>query len=194
MTTKRASLLILFQKPQEFGPCADYLHSTCNFNETCQFAANMSLLSHRVNVLMRTLDPTHYHDAEELKKRLSKMYPGYGAIAHLDKLVYDGREVLWNVLSDLHTDRQDPVFGWAILCTFGDFKGGHIYLPNLGLRMRMQPGDIVFIKGRVLRHKVEEWTGGQRICVPHFTHTSVWKMVKELGDRLGANVDTEGDD
>jgi len=55
--------------------------------------------------------------------------------------------------------------------------------------MRMQPGDIVFLKGRVVRHLIEDWTGGQRISVPHFTHTSTWKMVAELADRLGADED-----
>jgi hypothetical protein len=154
----------------------------------------MTLLSHRVNVLTRTLDPVHYHDAEELKRRLSEMYPGYEAIALLDNLVYDGREVLWNVRSQLHSDRQDPVFSWAILCIFGDFKGGYLYMPNLGLRIRMEPGDIVFIKGRVLRHEVEEWSGGQRISVPHFTHTSVWKMVKEIEDQLDTDEGTIDDE
>jgi hypothetical protein len=157
-----------------------------------RFAKNMTLLAHRVNVLLRTLDPAHYQDAEELKRRLQKMYPGYEAISLLDDLVYDGREVLWNVRSGEHTDRQDPPFGWAILCAFGDYKGGYVYLRNLGLRIRLEPGDIVFIRGRVLRHKIEEWSGGQRISIPHFTHTSIWKMVKELEGRYGS-VDDAAD-
>ena len=155
----------------------------------------LTLLSHRVNVLTRTLDPDHYYDAVELKEQLCQMYPGYKAISMLDNLVYDGREILWNVRSEMHTDQQDPVFGWAILCIFGgDYEGGEIYLPNVGLRMRMQPGDIVFVKGRVIRHLIEDWTGGQRISVPHFTHTSTWKMVAELADRLGADEGEPGDD
>jgi len=154
----------------------------------------LTLLSHRVNVLTRTLDPDHYQDAEELKRRLREMYPGYDSICMLDNLVYDGREILWNVRSEIHTDRQDPIFGWAILCVFGgNYEGGEIYLPNVGLRMRMQPGDIVFLKGRVVRHLIEDWTGGQRISVPHFTHTSTWKMVAELADRLGADEDETED-
>jgi len=68
----------------------------------------LTLLSHRVNVLTRTLDPDHYQDAEELKRRLREMYPGYDSICMLDNLVYDGREILWNVRSEIHTDRQDP--------------------------------------------------------------------------------------
>lgn len=156
--------------------------------------SDIPLLGHRVNVLTKTLDPNHYYDAEELKARLSKMYPGYAAIAHLDNLVYDGREILWNVRSELHTDQQDPLFGWAILCLFGDFKGGHLYLPNIGLRIRAEPGDIVFLKGRVVHHLIEDWTGSQQISVPHFTHTSVWKMVKQIGDRLKADEGSGEDD
>jgi hypothetical protein len=156
----------------------------------------LQLLFHRVNVLMKNLDPTHYQDAQELKKCLMEMHPAYAALAQEDTdiLVYDGLEVLWNVWSQLHCDQQDPIFSWAALCIFGGpFTGGMLYMPNVGLRVRMQPGDIIFIKGRVVRHCVEDWTGGQRISIPIFTHTSIWKMVKELADRLQPDEAT-GDD
>jgi hypothetical protein len=93
-----------------------------------------------------------------------EMHPAHAALAQEDTdiLVYDGLEVLWNVWSQLHCDQQDPIFSCAALCIFGGtFTGGMLYMPNVGLRVHMQPGDIIFIKGRVVRHCVEEWTGGQ---------------------------------
>ena len=123
------------------------------------------------------------------------MHPSHEAISMLDNLVYDGCEILWNVSSEIHTDQQDPLFGWATLCVFGgNYQGGEIYFPNVGLHICMQPGDIVFLKGHVIFHLIKEWTGGQHISVPHFTHTSTWKMVAELADQLGADEGELRDD
>jgi len=172
---------------EKFGPCADTVK---NFNAVAELKSKLQLLFHRVNVLLRTIDPTHYQDAEILKKYLSELHEGYALLAQNDCLVYDGMEVLWNVCTQLHTDRQDPIFSWACLCIFGGpFQGGEIYLPNVGLCIPMQPGDMVFLKGRVVRHVIKEWSGQQRISIPIFTHTSIWKMVKELADRLKPDED-----
>ena len=50
-----------------------------------------------------------------------------------------------------------------------------IFFPQLNLRVCLLPGDFVLIRGRVLEHMIEEWDGGQRISIPHFTHTSLWR-------------------
>ena len=52
-------------------------------------------------------------------------------------------------------------------------KGGNIYFPELGLMVSLQPEDFVIMRRRVITHGIERWKGGQRISIPHFTHTSV---------------------
>jgi hypothetical protein len=34
----------------------------------------------------------------------------------------------------------------------------------------------VALRGRVVPHEIEEWVG-QRITMPHFTHSSVWRAM-----------------
>ena len=94
-----------------------------------------------------------------------------------DLLIYEDHEILYNRTSTLHTDSSDPQNGWAILTAFGTFKGGYVRLPNLGLRIRLEPGDAIALRGRVIPHEVEAWDGGQRISIPHFTHSSVWRSM-----------------
>jgi hypothetical protein len=66
--------------------------------------------------------------------------------------------------------------GYAGLYAAGDFKtGGHVFFPRLRLRVRLLPGDFILIRGRVLEHEIEAFDGGQRISIPHFTHTSLWR-------------------
>jgi hypothetical protein len=45
------------------------------------------------------------------------------------------------------------------MATLGYHKGGYLVLPELGLHVRLEPGDIVLIKGRMLHHFVEDWEG-----------------------------------
>lgn len=94
-----------------------------------------------------------------------------------DLLIYEDHEILYNRTSTLHTDSSDPQNGWAILTAFGTFKGGYVRLPNLGLHIRLEPGDAIALRGQVIPHEVEAWDGGQRISIPHFTHSSVWRSM-----------------
>ena len=138
---------------------------------------NLRLLSHRINAILKFADPEHYSQLLVVKAKLEEMIPSYKSLCAIDPVLYEGRELLFNRLSGLHTDSQDPPLAWAILTAFGEFKGGYIFLPNLELRIRLEPGDIVLIRGRVVPHLIEDWTGGQRISIPHFTHSSVWRTV-----------------
>jgi hypothetical protein len=101
-------------------------------------------------------------------------------LCQLDPLIYEGRELLWNRSSGLHTDSQDPPLGWAILAAFGDFTDGVIELPNLGLKIRYGPGDVVAIRGKVIPHEVPDTYKGQRISIPHFTHSTTWRAVGNM--------------
>lgn len=67
----------------------------------------LDLLLEHVNVLMESLDPKHYQEAQELKAKLSEHFPVYKDLSSINRLFYEGREVLWNVQSVDHFDKQD---------------------------------------------------------------------------------------
>ena len=39
---------------------------------------------------------------------------------------------------------------------FGNFTGGHLQLPQLGCEINLQPRDILFVRSKLLWHKVSE--------------------------------------
>lgn len=154
----------------------------------------LSPIGHRANEFLRFIDLKHFRKAQKLRKKVETMFPWTKAFGVVDPCVYEGKEILLNVQSLLHTDRFDPQYSWSIIYCAGSHTGGYLYLPHLGLRIRMLPGDMVMIRGRVLKHMVEKWSGGQRISIPHFTHSSVWRMMK-MDAMVGAEEDgKEGDD
>lgn len=96
------------------------------------------------------------------------------ALAAIDPLIYEGREILFNRVSPEHTDRLDPEYGWAVLCAFGNNDPVQFNLPQLNLNISFKPGDMIAIRGRGLKHRTSRWNAGQRIVIPHFTHSKVW--------------------
>lgn len=159
-------------------PSADMLGKGYIFNASMQLIKGLGPLAHRVNSFLAHADPKHYAEAQAVRKQLCASVASYNAICAIDPLVYEGREVLYNSFFDTHTDSPDPHLTWAILAGAGDFTGGWVSFPHLGLRLRLNAGDMVAIRGRVVPHAVDKWSTGQRICIPHFSHSSVWKTVK----------------
>ncbi|KAI5825013.1 hypothetical protein K523DRAFT_251954 [Schizophyllum commune Tattone D] len=96
------------------------------------------------------------------------------ALNTIDPLLLHGRVVLFNRKTPAHTDRQDPMRGWAVLVALGDFSGGDVCLPDLKATLRLHPGDAIFLRGRALKHAIGDWDEGQRISIAHFTHKSTW--------------------
>lgn len=121
------------------------------------------------------MDPQFHANLTQLRTAMEKKHVISECMNSVDPLLPEGREFIFNRKSGLHRDNHDPKLAYAVILTAGNFKGGYISIPLLKLRIRLEPGDLVLIRGRVLEHEIEEWEGGQRISMPHFTHTSMWR-------------------
>lgn len=137
---------------------------------------NLSSLSTSVNEVVRIADPVFHGHQQLLRKAVEEAHPIATCMNAIDPLLFEGREILFNRRSGVHRDSQDPQLAYAGLFAAGNFtEGGELELPDLKLTLRLKPGDFVLIRGRVLQHGIRDWDGGQRICIPHFTHTSLWR-------------------
>lgn len=157
-------------------PSSDILQTGRAFSQTTHFLKKMKGLSERINEAIRLTDPEFHQSLLQLREAALKKHPIFEALNAIDPLLLEGRELLFNRLSGIHRDSLDPILGWAGLYAAGYYtSGGYLYIPPLKLRIRFQPGDFVLIRGRVVEHAIQEWSGGQRISIPHFTHTSLWR-------------------
>lgn len=156
-------------------PAGDMLSSGMILSETCELFKSLELVSHCVNTVLKIVDPIFHTNLMHLHTMMKQKYAIAKCMNAIDPLLLESQEVLYNRLSGLHFDRQDPKLAYAVLLMAGSFKGGHIWILLLKLRIRLEPGDMVLIQGRVLGHQIKEWEGGQRISILHFTHTSMWR-------------------
>ena len=129
-----------------------------------------------INQVIRVIDLQFFTALSQLCEVSQEKHPSLAIWAGIDPLMMEGRELLFNRLSGRHVDSQDPQLAYAGLYAAGNFtSGGYLYFHQLSLRVRLLPGDFVLLRGRVLEHEIEAWEGGQRISIPHFTHTSLWR-------------------
>jgi hypothetical protein len=186
--------LSALQKANDLTISSDIIKSGKNFVAKCKSLHNLQLLAHRINEVIHHNDPIHYGHACQVRQHIEKKFPFTRTTGAIDMLTYEGRQILFNVRSPEHSDRQDPKRSWALLAGLGYHREGYLVLPELGLRIRLEPGDILAIRGRIFRHYLEDWTGGQRICIPHYTHSSIWRLAG-MGHLVGLEtLPTESED
>jgi hypothetical protein len=146
------------------------------FARTAELYREFDLLSKKINETISLVDPSFFSALSQLSEVSKAKHSSLAVWASIDPLLMEGRELLFNRRSGRHRDSQDPPLAYAGLYAAGNFtSGGSLYFHQLNLRVHLLPGDFVLLRSRVLEHEIESWEGGQRIGIPHFTHTSLWR-------------------
>lgn len=157
-----------------------------DFKSLESFVQGTNGLSEKINEFTSYLD-SPFHSGLRNLRNFTNRYPDVKLFADADSLLMEGRSLIFNRQTSRHIDGRDLVSGWQVIVAGGHFSsGGSVCIPRLGLRLRLLPGDMVMIRGRILAHEIEPWKGGQRVSLVNFTHESVWKyaeniLAKELG-------------
>ena len=141
--------------------------------------SEFKIVAKRLNNVLNILDPEAASQYKQLKDVAMKELDYLRAIGNLDPCYWQGRVILFNRQTPPHRDTLNPPAEWTPLHAAGSFTGGgSLYIHDLNLRLRYLPGDLIFLRGRLLRHSVEPWEGGQRISAAYFSHESFWRYFK----------------
>lgn len=140
--------------------------------------SELHLVSHRVNSLIKYVDEAHYKALVELRAEAERLHKFFKVMGTDDPLLMEGRELMYNRQTPLHSDSSDPKKGWAVLVIVGKFKGSALHIPCLNLHTSYTEGTMIMVRGKVLPHEVEAFLDGQWICIAHFTHKSLWDACK----------------
>jgi hypothetical protein len=87
--------------------------------------------------------------------------------------VFSGIEVISNRVTPLHRDPKAAPTMYDFLVSAGNHQEAWLDLPDVNAKLAYNPGTVVAVCGRVLRHGVEKWIGGERICFAHFIRDAV---------------------
>jgi len=92
--------------------------------------------------------------------------------------VWSGFSLIVNRKTFFHRDVGAAPMDYDLLFSSGTHQQCTLDVQDLGLRLSYLPGTGVAIAGKVLRHGVRTWEGGERICQARF-------MKDAVHDRLG---------
>jgi hypothetical protein len=156
-------------------------------------------LTEAISILFGALDKNLRNQYRLLTSRLP---PEIGVRTAPSEL-FTLRAVLVNVLSEPHTDDGDWIAGMSWLAVFGKFRGGHLCLPQLGIKVPMPHGSITGMRGAELQHHVDKWDGTSRVSIVHTFQeamrrglaqedkaTREWKPFTKSGQRSGVKLPT----
>jgi len=142
--------------------------------------SEFTILTTRLNQVLGLLDPGAADQYKNLRAVAASGMEYLQGINTLDPSYWQGRVILFNRQTPCHRDARNPPAEWTPLHAAGSFtKGGNLFIHELNLRLRYLPGDLIFLRGCLLSHSVEPWSGGQRISVAYFSHESFWKYFNQ---------------
>ncbi|KAG8794829.1 hypothetical protein FRC12_021153 [Ceratobasidium sp. 428] len=127
--------------------------------------------------------PESYKAHLQMRAALEERLPAVKAMATNNPNVMSGTSYIYNRRTRLHTDRKEGKRGISPLVVMGDCTTGYLALPRLRIKIKYLPRALVFIRGRLLDHKVMGWNGeGNRICLAHFNHETEWRNSECVAD------------
>jgi hypothetical protein len=88
-----------------------------------------------------------------------------------------GISVISNRATLCHLDINGHKEWYDFLVAAGTYTGCWLRLPDLDLRLEYLPGTVVALNGRILRHEVVEWDGGDRVCYAHWVRPSLLRAL-----------------
>ena len=87
--------------------------------------------------------------------------------------IFSGIEVIVNRITPPHRDSQAAPPVYDLLVSAGTHEEAWFDLPDIQTRLSYNPCTVVALSGKVLRHGVAGWVGGERICLAHFIRDNI---------------------
>ncbi|KAI0394287.1 hypothetical protein F5Y17DRAFT_466372 [Xylariaceae sp. FL0594] len=127
----------------------------------------MGLGSEVVRYLFRTIAPEEYQECCKVYKALPDT-----AKIELSKPTFSTLTI-----------QTDVKFGFASLVALGEYTGGDLCFPQLGIKLPYQPGDCVTFRGAEMEHFVTDWHGN-RIFLLYTNHQPVRNFAHRVMGKL----------
>ncbi|PWW72985.1 hypothetical protein C7212DRAFT_366171 [Tuber magnatum] len=92
--------------------------------------------------------------------------------------IWTSRRMVMSTPTDYSINLKDVPLGFAVIIPLGNFTDGDICFPSLGVKMKLPPGSILFLRSRLLPYYVSKWTGN-RFSIVQYICQSVFDYYTE---------------
>ncbi|PVH80933.1 hypothetical protein DL98DRAFT_654382 [Cadophora sp. DSE1049] len=143
-----------------------------DFGARMRFLADMAPVQQAISLWFETIDRQRYKSYRQQVDLMTKANTGLEAVKFANNHSFLGMASLRNVQVRNQRDRGDIRDGWVGMTCTGAFTGGELCLPDLNLKLRFLPGDVIFFRSCALQHFINTTTG-ERSSLVFFSHSGV---------------------
>jgi hypothetical protein len=181
---KHTQLLLTLLKNLQKGPIQTSV--SIRNNQLQGSLAWMSSMHKISGFLNMVLAPTHPDLYSAVVKGLQALRQ-QGGDKNLSKLwssVFTGINVISNRRTIAHYDRFGHLQWYDLLVGVGTYTRAYLVLPDLGAKLVYDPGTVVLLCGKLLRHEIPFWGRGDRVCWAHFMREAVLNGLGVLVEKV----------
>jgi hypothetical protein len=133
-----------------------------------------------LNLTLYLINPDLFRMGLEMLQKLRNL-DRTKDIAQLWKSVYTGIAIICNRITPLHRDSKGRIEWFDILSSYSESgTSPRLLIEDIGLDLEYSSGTVVGFCGSVLKHGVEAWGQGDRICYAHFMRESVRQRLEVI--------------
>jgi len=92
--------------------------------------------------------------------------------------IFSGSQVIVNWVTPPHRDSGGCPMHYDLLVSAGTHTQAKLDVQEFGVHLSYRPGDVVALCGKVFLHEVEDWSGGERVCVSHYMKDNVHERLE----------------
>jgi hypothetical protein len=125
-----------------------------------------------INDIFSLIAPQLHSDGIRSLQRAQANFPTHPGISSWPSK-FNGISVIVNRKTVFHRDSGGRPEWYDLLFAAGTYKRATLDIPDIGARFDYNPGTVIALCGRVFRHGVVSWDGGERICYAHYMRNNV---------------------
>jgi hypothetical protein len=125
-----------------------------------------------VNILLSVIAQDLYDAGTAAVAKIKVQHHSIAAVQAWPS-AFSGISVISNRRTLFHRDQGGWPACFDFLAAAGTYDSGLLLCPDLGAKFIYSPGTAVALCGKMLRHGVFDWSGGERLCYAHFMRDNV---------------------
>jgi hypothetical protein len=130
-----------------------------------------------INKLMHLIAPKLFNAGMTAIETAKQLHSDHQNI-NLWTSAFSGIGVIVNRITPPHRDAGGWRACYDLLVAAGNYKIAYLDVADLGAKIEYNPGTVVAITGKILRHAVADWEGGERICYAHYMRNNVHQCLQ----------------
>jgi hypothetical protein len=136
-------------------------------------------LSERISLMLASIDPDSWDRYRQTYIETSERFDSLKVFDKCPIQCFVGYYLFINIMTTIHRGGKDPPDGWVAMVVLGNFTGGHLYIPDLGISLPYNAGDVIFFRSWALKHFISHFQGN-RYVVLFSTSRSIFEWLETL--------------